>query len=580
MLRFTRRRRRAVLLPTLALASLGLLVCVVVSWLGGGAQELVDGDAAGLPRASRRSLTAATPNSSGHAVEAMPPLPPPSLSLVAAVLGDSECHTEYDTRGAVTVHAALILYTFLGLAIVCDEYFCESLELISAALELSDDVAGATFMAAGSSAPELFTALITIFIAPGEQGVGTIVGSAVFNICVIIGLVAIGAGQVLQLWWYPLTRDSAVYAAAILLMVWAMADHQVSETEASVLVSVYVFYVVVMAFNNKIVQWLLHQRRQQQESANLELRVPPMIKILGVNPAKRPRFKTNTWRQDSSPTYERGFSGAAERSMHREHLLRTIRVNSIVARARAQFMKLHRRRQVAAQQQEEEEEEDGCVDRAVNAIALPLALAMKVSIPDCREERWRSWYFASFTMSIVWIGVLSFLMVDFAARAGCILEVDEFLMGLVVLSVGTSVPDALSSLIVARNGQGNMAVCNVLGSNVFNILVGLGLPWLVAAHMQGLPYVTGDTDVTEPALILFCYLGLLFVVLIAFGWRLTPMLGVVLLCLQALYWAWNICEEYGLISVRQVGLYAVASAAALKTSTGNALYAWATSLLQ
>ena len=103
--------------------------------------------------------------------------------------------------------------------------------------------------------------------------------------------------------------------------------------------------------------------------------------------------------------------------MHREHLLRTIRVNSIVARARAQFMKLHRRRQVAAQQQEEEEEEDGCVDRAVNAIALPLALAMKVSIPDCREERWRSWYFASFTMSIVWIGVLSFLMVDFAARA-------------------------------------------------------------------------------------------------------------------------------------------------------------------
>ena len=75
------------------------------------------------------------------------------------------------------------------------------------------------------------------------------------------------------------------------------------------------------------------------------------------------------------------------------------------------------------------------------------------------------------------------------------------------------------------SNQGNMAVCNVLGSNVFNILLGLGLPWLVAAWMQGSPYVTGNTDITEPALILFGYLFLLFVVLIASGWKLTPTVG-------------------------------------------------------
>ena len=105
-------------------------------------------------------------------------------------------------------------------------------------------------------------------------------------------------------------------------------------------------------------------------------------------------------------------------------------------------------------------------------------------------------------MSIMWIGLLSFIMVDLASRvrgayitkyvcvhaytlssppgrpcdtyvhimvtcspslpkAGCILGVPEFLMGLTVLAAGTSVPDALSSVLVARNGQGNMAVCNV-----------------------------------------------------------------------------------------------------------------------
>uniref|UniRef100_A0A3Q3B4X3 Sodium/calcium exchanger membrane region domain-containing protein n=1 Tax=Kryptolebias marmoratus TaxID=37003 RepID=A0A3Q3B4X3_KRYMA len=85
---------------------------------------------------------------------------------------------------------------FHALAIVCDVYFVPSLEKVSENLHLSQDVAGATFMAAGSSAPELFTSLIGVFITKGDVGVGTIVGSAVFNILVIIGLCGIFAGQV------------------------------------------------------------------------------------------------------------------------------------------------------------------------------------------------------------------------------------------------------------------------------------------------------------------------------------------------------------------------------------------------
>ncbi|EMP32643.1 Sodium/potassium/calcium exchanger 3, partial [Chelonia mydas] len=62
-------------------------------------------------------------------------------------------------------------------------------------LHLSEDVAGATFMAAGSSAPELFTSVIGVFITKGDVGVGTIVGSAVFNILCIIGVCGLFAGQ-------------------------------------------------------------------------------------------------------------------------------------------------------------------------------------------------------------------------------------------------------------------------------------------------------------------------------------------------------------------------------------------------
>lgn len=59
---------------------------------------------------------------------------------------------------------------------VCDEFFVPALEIISEKLVLSEDVAGATFMAAGSSAPELFTSLMGV-MQETDVGVGTIVGS-------------------------------------------------------------------------------------------------------------------------------------------------------------------------------------------------------------------------------------------------------------------------------------------------------------------------------------------------------------------------------------------------------------------
>lgn len=46
---------------------------------------------------------------------------------------------------------------FLALALVCDHFFVPSLDVIIEKFGISPDVAGATLMAAGGSAPELFT---------------------------------------------------------------------------------------------------------------------------------------------------------------------------------------------------------------------------------------------------------------------------------------------------------------------------------------------------------------------------------------------------------------------------------------
>lgn len=52
-------------------------------------------------------------------------------------------------HGGLIIHILIAMFTFLGLAIVCDDYFVSSLDRICEELRLSPDVAGATFMAAG-----------------------------------------------------------------------------------------------------------------------------------------------------------------------------------------------------------------------------------------------------------------------------------------------------------------------------------------------------------------------------------------------------------------------------------------------
>ena len=69
----------------------------------------------------------------------------------------------------------MAFFLCIGLAIICDDFFVPSLEAISERLDLSEDVAGATFMAAGSSAPELFTSMASVGVT-SDVGVGTIVG--------------------------------------------------------------------------------------------------------------------------------------------------------------------------------------------------------------------------------------------------------------------------------------------------------------------------------------------------------------------------------------------------------------------
>jgi len=159
-----------------------------------------------------------------------------------------------DPRWTLPVYVLGIVYMFLALAIVCDEYFVPALEEMAEDMQLSLDMAGATLMAAGGSAPELFTSFVATF-RESDLGFGTIVGSAVFNILFVIGVCASAAPAPLVLTWWPLLRDCSYYALSLGVLSYFFVNSDPAEIvwwESVVLFCMYLGYIAVMWQNRNL----------------------------------------------------------------------------------------------------------------------------------------------------------------------------------------------------------------------------------------------------------------------------------------------------------------------------------------
>ncbi len=72
------------------------------------------------------------------------------------------------------------------------------------------------------------------------------------------------------------------------------------------------------------------------------------------------------------------------------------------------------------------------------------------------------------------------LVVDSAVKIAMIFNVSKKLIALTIVSVGTSLPELAASIIAAKKGQTDIAVGNVIGSNIFNIFLIMGMSGMIA----------------------------------------------------------------------------------------------------
>ncbi|EOB05881.1 Sodium/potassium/calcium exchanger 2, partial [Anas platyrhynchos] len=483
-------------------------------------------------------------------------------------------------KGAVILHVIGMIYMFIALAIVCDEFFVPSLTVITEKLSISDDVAGATFMAAGGSAPELFTSftsLIGVFISHSNVGIGTIVGSAVFNILFVIGMCALFSREILNLTWWPLFRDVSFYIVDLILLIIFFLDNLIMWWESLTLLTAYFCYVTFMKFNvqvEELVKKFLNRNKVEKVTA-------------GDAEGKSP---TAGDKDDQTLTVGSNYSASLHNSLMRNSIFQLMihtldplaeelgsygnlkyydtmteegkfkeRASILhkIAKKKCQVEDSERQNGAAnhvtppsdsgpvqngiAHNVEEEfvlqneEDEDQPLSLAwpdtprkqlTYLVVLPIVFPLWASLPDVRNPRSRKFFPITFFGSISWIAFFSYLMVWWAHQVGETIGISEEIMGLTILAAGTSIPDLITSVIVARKGLGDMAVSSSVGSNIFDITVGLPLPWLLYAMINSFAPVTVSSNGLFCAIVLL-FIMLLFVILsIALcKWRMNKILG-------------------------------------------------------
>lgn len=404
-------------------------------------------------------------------------------------------------------------------------------------------------MAVGTSAPELFSSIIGSFITEGDIGLGTIVGSAVFNILGVTGVAGLAVWKNdVPIDWYPITRDCIMYAITVLALIGVISNNVVEWYEALILILMFAAYIVVLFFNARLEYLALLQvdTLRNKWFPGKAAPAPSEHKNGGLHKASEQQAEESTPllgahgaddEEAAYPGYSGGVGSRRDSAMsagierrRRDSILVTESVDRMV-------------------KQEEEESMwsmpiRGSFSQIMWVLFWPVRLLLHFTVPDCRRPSLRKWFPLTFGLSVVWIGAVSYVAVWMVTIIGYTLGIPDSVAGITLLAAGTSIPEVISSVIVARNGLGNMAICNLLGSNIFDVLFCLGVPWLFKALFASTSHEVyiNSTAMTYTSVTLLSTVFLLFFTFVLTHWTLNYKVGfacvimyVVFIVLACLY---------------------------------------------
>jgi sodium/potassium/calcium exchanger 4 len=132
--------------------------------------------------------------------------------------------------------------------------------------------------------------------------------------------------------------------------------------------------------------------------------------------------------------------------------------------------------------------------------------------------------------------------------------IPESIMGLSFLAFGGCMPEAISAVIVARRGSGQMGVSNALGANSLAILFSLGIPWFITTMMGGAGWTGAHIHIYSygmeyTIMVLILAVIVLYSIIAFLGYKLRKTAGLFLIVAYLVFAAFAILMEFNVFLV-------------------------------
>ena len=360
-------------------------------------------------------------------------------------------------------------------------------------------------------------------------GIGTVIGSEIFNhMCISAGSGYFAKGGVLQLNKYQFSRDCFAYFVALSVFMWSTGAKfenafiqtewghclQVSILSSGVLVLCQMIYCVVVAKFLDILKALSIEENDIRLTVRLTcggMERPTMHSYRGSMKARL----LNTEPSSTLPTTQDDDRDTLAPYDEDDELRMTNRDTITM------FNELEEREKSLYSASDSSTGPMGCISTAIQMFLHPLQVVIEWTIPNVREEAWESYYGIAIFICIGWLAVFAYALCECLTVLGVWLNIPSVVMGLTFSAIGTSFPNLWCSLVVAKNGQGDMAVSNALGSNTFNIFIALGLPWFCYTAINDSSYEKlQDGGIVYLSLMLLTVLVGYYLTIMAHGWKI------------------------------------------------------------
>ncbi len=161
----------------------------------------------------------------------------------------------------------------------------------------------------------------------------------------------------------------------------------------------------------------------------------------------------------------------------------------------------------------------------------------ETEIPTSNWDRHWSVQIGLIVVGLVMLVVGANWLVDSAVAFARAFGVSDLVIGLTVVAVGTSMPEVATSIVAAMRGQRDIAVGNVVGSNVFNILAVLGLTGIVSGAGLPVSEAARNFDLWVMLAVAFACLPIMIS-----GREIARWEGGVFLAYYAIYTAWLVLQ--------------------------------------